>query len=69
MAAFPTVTAQGKRIPNPSRPLQEGIAANDLVFSSDACHEQRRRKGLPIYTFELSYAALTHEQYITIRNF
>jgi phage-related protein len=69
MAEFPTQTPQGKRVPNPSRPLQEGIAAQDLIFSSDSGHEQRRRKGLPICTFELSYVALTYDQYVTIRNF
>jgi phage-related protein len=69
METFPAVDSKGKRIPNPSRPLTEGVATNDLVFTADSGHEQRRQKGVHLFTFELKWDALTLEAYQTIRNF
>lgn len=71
---FPKVVASkyktlGDKIPNPSRPFKEGIKTNTIIFSADSGHEQRREKSDPKLTFEISWVALTQDQYLTIRDF
>ena len=71
---FPTVVSEiyptaGTNIPNPSRPLGEGVKASTLTQVFDSGHEQRRKKGDSKRTFQLSYIVLTADQYKTLRDF
>jgi phage-related protein len=66
---FPTVDAKGNRIPNPSKPLAEGIQTNNLVIGYDSGHEQRRRRSEPRRTWEVNYTALRQDAYDTIYGF
>lgn len=59
----------GAEIPNPSLPLAEGVKAQTIISEFDSGHSQRRTKGLPKRTFQLSYIVLTSDQYRTIRDF
>jgi len=56
-------------IPNPSRPFKEGTKSNTLIYTGDSGHEQRREKSPPKRTFEVTWAALTLDQYVTLRDF
>lgn len=56
-------------IPRPSHASQSGIQTNSIVFTSDSGAEQRRVRGAPKRTYELSWPALTFDQYQTIRDF
>lgn len=69
MQNYPTTDATGAKIPNPSRPLSEGVTANTLIFTADSGHEQRRTKGRSKEFWEVSYTVLTLAQYTAIRNF
>lgn len=57
------------RLPNCSRPIKESIKQDSLVVSFDSGHEQRRTKSDPKRIFEVTYAALTQNEYATIRDF
>jgi phage-related protein len=59
----------GARIPNPSRPFNEGIKTNTITFMSDSGHEQRRQRGNSKRVFDLTFAVLSKDQYFTIRDF
>ena len=61
--------ASQPRIPNPARPLKEGIKTNVLIQTFDSGHEQRRQKSDPKRTFDLSYPVLKSKEYFTIRDF
>lgn len=72
--SYPSIVSElypttGQPIPNPSRPLQEGIKTTTIVFAADSGHEQRRPRSAPKRTFQLSYTVLTLDQYKTIRDF
>lgn len=67
--SFPTLTPSGKHLTLPTRPIGYGVKTNTLVFTSDSGHEQRRQKGMPKKTFDLSYPILSLEEYKTIRDF
>lgn len=72
--AYPTVVSNtyataGTRMPNPSRPLQEGFKIQTIAFMADSGYEQRRSKSQPKRTFQLSYTVLTKDQYFTLRDF
>lgn len=69
LPAYPTTDTAGKRIPNPARPLKEGIKANVLVTAFDSGHEQRRKKGATRQTWELTYPALLQKAYDTLKTF
>lgn len=56
-------------LPNPSRPLKDGVKASTIVYTGDSGHEQRRDRSNPRRTFDLAWNALTLDQYITIRDF
>lgn len=56
-------------LPNPSRPLKEGVRANTIIYAADSGHEQRREKSNPRRTFDLTWNALTLDQYLTLRDF
>ena len=66
---YPTSDSTGDRIPNPSRPLTEGVQTNTLVQTFDSGHEQRRKKGDAKATWEFTYLALTDAAYRTLQNF
>ena len=63
---YPTA---GTSVPNPSRPLSEGIKANTITFAADSGHEQRRSRSNSKRTFSLNYIVLTADQYKTLRDF
>lgn len=63
---YPT---SGARIPNCSRPLQEGFKASTITFTADSGHEQRRQRSNTKRTFQPTYIVLTLDQYRTIRDF
>lgn len=69
MPTYPTTDSTGARIPNPSRPLTEGVQPNTLVQTFDSGHEQRRKKGDPRMTWEFTYLVLTDAAYRTLQNF
>lgn len=64
--AYPTA---GTSIPNPSRPLQEGLKTQTVTSEFDSGHTQRRNKNTPKRTFQLNYIVLTVDQYKTLRDF
>lgn len=71
---FPQVVSElyptaGTRIPNPSRPFKEGVQSSAIIYTADSGHEQRRVKAPPKRTFELTWNALTKDQYLTLRDF
>lgn len=71
---FPTIVSdlyptKGTRIPVCSRPLKEGIKFSSIIFEADSGHSQRRVKSAPKKTFDLTWAALTQDQYFTLRDF
>jgi hypothetical protein len=67
---YPTVdTFHSKRIPNPARPLDEGVQLNNLLISFDSGAEERRKRGKARRTWELTYPALYSDAYQTLYNF
>jgi phage-related protein len=71
---YPTVVYEeyktaGTPMPNPSRPLSEGLKVSTIVSEFDSGHTQRRNKSNPKRTFQLTYTVLTLDQYKTIRAF
>lgn len=71
---FPLVVADGlptagTPIPNPSRPLTQGVKTSTIIFAADSGHEQRRTKAQPKATFDLQWLALSHDQFLTLKQF
>lgn len=67
---FPVVTnIEHKRIPNPSTPIQEGFTVSTASIKFDSGHEQSRKKGATLSTFQLNYTVLSDDAYQTIRSF
>jgi len=69
METYPTVGSDGKRIPNPSMPIDYGIKSNNITFTSDSGITDIRPRGRLKNTFSFSYVALNAIQYKAIRDF
>lgn len=71
--AFPTtyVNSKGATVPfpTPQRPIPEGIKTSVLINQFDSGHEQRRRKGAPRKTFEVTYPFLDQQAYAALQAF
>lgn len=68
-SSYTSKTGVQKYLPNPSRPINEGIKTNNIIHSFESGHEQRRVKGDPKRNFEFTYNALDEEQATTLVQF
>jgi phage-related protein len=73
VASWPTTytdyDGKTKPFPNPSRPLQEGFNSSVLTVAFESGHEQRRKKGPILRTFEFTFNALSDKAYTTLKDF
>ena len=66
---FSFIVKTGDIICYPTRPIAYGTKVNSLIFTADSGAEQRRQKGNPKATFDLSYPLLSLPEFQTIRAF
>lgn len=70
MENYPVVDATtGKRLPNPSMPLDHSVKGNNITFTSDSGMVQIRPRGRMKNTFSFKYIALNKDQWKTIKDF
>ena len=66
---YPIFDYKSNRIPNPSKPITDGIQFSTIITAFDSGVEQRRKKGAPRRTWEFNYVALLGTAYQTIADF
>lgn len=70
--SFPISYIKGgetKRLRNPDMPIKYGVSTNSLVIVFESGHEQRRKKGIPKKTFDLTFSNLDLEAATCLEDF